>query len=120
MGAYQRALSILREIGDRPNEAVTLSNLGGLYRDTGQREAAMDSYSRALTLMRQIGDHASEAVTLFNLAMVHQEFGDLAKAEELMTAVVALDEEMGHPDLESDRSALERIKGQRLSQVSPK
>jgi hypothetical protein len=41
--------------------------------------------------------------------MVHEALGDLAAAEEQLQQVVALDEAIGHPDLESDRAQLVRI-----------
>jgi hypothetical protein len=37
----------------------------------------------------------------------------LAKAEEQLALVVALDEAIGHPDLASDRAALERVQARR-------
>ena len=56
------------ELGDRGGEAYTLSNIGGVYYDLGQKEKALEYYNQALPMRREVGDHEGEAVTLSNLA----------------------------------------------------
>ena len=39
-----------REVGDREGEAVTLSNIGNVYSELGEKQKALDYYSQALSL----------------------------------------------------------------------
>lgn len=48
--------------------------------------------------------------------MVHEALGDLAQVEAQLTLVVALDKALGHPDLESNRAELARIRAMRAEQ----
>ncbi|MEZ4863396.1 MAG: hypothetical protein R3C14_18910 [Caldilineaceae bacterium] len=50
------------------------------------------------------------------MGIVHAQLGELAKAEEQLEMVIALDEAIGHPDLESDREVLEQIRAMRAEQ----
>jgi hypothetical protein len=43
------------------------------------------------------------------MAMIYRAQGQLAKAVEALRQVVALDERMQHPDLESDRAVLRQV-----------
>jgi hypothetical protein len=65
---------------------------------------------QSLTIAQEIGDKAGEAVTCVNIGRLHQEQGNLTKAEVYMSQTVQIDEEIGHPDSEQDRTALERIR----------
>lgn len=44
--------------------------------------------------------------------------GDLATAEQLLARTVELDEAIDHPNLESDRGALEKVQAARRAQAS--
>jgi hypothetical protein len=43
--------------------------------------------------------------------MIYEEQDNLAEAVKLLKRVVEIDEQLGHPDLEEDREALERVRG---------
>ena len=58
----------------------------------------------------EAGDQRRESVTRFNIAMIYKDRDELDKAEEHLTKVVALDEAIGHPDLNADRQMLEQIR----------
>jgi len=107
---YEQALPLRRQVGDRGGEATTLNNIGAMYTALGDKRKALDFYEQALPLRCQVGDRWGESVTRFNIGMVYEALGDLAKAEEQLALVVALDEAVGHPDLTSDRAALERVR----------
>jgi tetratricopeptide (TPR) repeat protein len=107
---YEQALPIRREVGDRAGEATTLHNIGAVYRALGDPRRALEVYEQALPIRREVGDREGESVTLFNIAMIHQDEGNHAEAVRLLEQVVALDEAIEHPDLESDRVALEKAR----------
>ncbi len=106
---YQQALPLRRQVGDRGGEAATLTNIGRVYSDLGNKQQALVYFEQALPLFRQVGDRWGENVARSNVAKVNEALGDLAGAEEQLRQVVAIDEAIGHPDLESDRAELARI-----------
>ncbi|MCL4252681.1 MAG: tetratricopeptide repeat protein [Anaerolineae bacterium] len=110
---YEQALPIRREVGDRGGEATTLNNMGLVYDALGDKQKALVYYEQALTIMREVGDRSGEAVTCFNIGMIYHELGDLDKAIEYVEHCVMLDEQVQHPDLESDRRALMALKRKR-------
>lgn len=64
-------MAILREVGDRANEGVTLSNLGVASRSLSQYERAVTYYEQALVLLREVKDRANEGATLNNLGWAY-------------------------------------------------
>jgi DNA-binding SARP family transcriptional activator/tetratricopeptide (TPR) repeat protein len=54
---YQRALGLFRGLGDRYNEATTLTNLGDVRLSAGDSGAARRSWAKALRIFEEI-DHA--------------------------------------------------------------
>jgi len=78
---FEQALPILRQVGDRAGEAVTLNNMGEVYRATDQPERALELYEQVLPIMREVGDRPGEAATLANLAFtLHRGLGRTAEA----------------------------------------
>ena len=110
---YEQALPLQRQVGDRGGEATTLNNIGGVHDALGDKRKALDFYEQALPLRRQVGDRWGESITRYNLVMVYEALGDLQRAEDELKIVVALDEAIEHPDLASDRAALERVRAKR-------
>lgn len=107
---HQQAIVVQQEIGDRSGEGTTLNNIGVVYRAQGQMEQALDVYYQALDFHREVGNRWQESITLFNIGVLLDEMGRTAEAVEYFEQNVALDETIGHPDLESDRAKLERIR----------
>jgi tetratricopeptide (TPR) repeat protein len=107
---YEQALPLRRAIGDRAGEAATLNNIGSVHHDLGDKTRALEFYEQALPLRCAVGDLAGEAFTLFNIAMVHDAAGNTAKAVALLERVVALDEAIQHPNLESDQALLAHLR----------
>ena len=109
---YEQALPLRRQVGDRGGEATTLNNIGGVYSALGEKQKALDYYEQALPLRRQVGDRWGESTTRFNMAhglLMHM--GDYAQAvDQLRSRRHLWIQAIGHPDLESDRAALERIR----------
>jgi tetratricopeptide (TPR) repeat protein len=113
---FCQALAIHRAIGDRRVEAITLSNIGMVHRTLGDHARELEHFNRALLLFRAVSDRRGEAVALFNIASTHERVGKNDEAISLMERVVDLDVEALHPDLESDRAVLARMRGKRDAQ----
>jgi tetratricopeptide (TPR) repeat protein len=92
--------------------------------EAGEIEKAIAAQERAVSLVRQALEHGGESreglvtlsVLLYNLAGY---YGQAERHDEAVTALeeVALDERTDHPDLESDRGALEQAR--RVAALSP-
>ncbi|MGK7872149.1 MAG: tetratricopeptide repeat protein [Xenococcaceae cyanobacterium] len=51
---YNQALPILREVGDRPGEAITLSNIGFVYRNTNQPTQAITTWKQSVEITLEV------------------------------------------------------------------
>jgi len=71
LAAWQQALEIFREIGDRAGEAKTLNNIGVVYEKLGKYPEAIAQYEASLAIKRELGDRAGEANTLGNIGSVN-------------------------------------------------
>ena len=56
LAAYDRALPLYREAGDRSNEAATLNNIGAVYDGLGERQRALEYCAQALPILREAGE----------------------------------------------------------------
>src|SRR5262245_48334401 len=79
---YHEALELYRRATDRNGEAVTLNNIGVVYRSLGETQKALEKYKEALPLRHEVGDRKGEAVTLRNIATVYRLLGEMQKALE--------------------------------------
>lgn len=61
---YGEALRLMREVGDRRGEAMTLTNMGAVYNALSEPQKALEYLDQALTIWRDIGDGHLEAITL--------------------------------------------------------
>jgi tetratricopeptide (TPR) repeat protein len=62
----------------------TLNNLGVLYDEMGEKDAALEHYQRALSILKlRLGEeHLDVANTLNNLSILYSHIGEKAKALE--------------------------------------
>ena len=97
-------------MGDRAGEAVTLDNIGAVYRGLGEPQRALEYFGQALPIRREVGDRAGEAETRYNMAMIHRAGGELDRAVAELEQVVELGRQVGHRDLQSDTEMLHRVR----------
>jgi hypothetical protein len=87
----------------------------------GKAAEAIAAQEEAIALARQGGDSRDAlvqlSILLFNLGGYYARADRHAEAVRALEEVVALDEQTGHPDLESDRQALENMR--RAAALSP-
>ena len=107
---FQEVLQIRRDVGDRQGEGTTLNNIAAVNDDLGHKDEALQKYEEALKVLREVGSRWSEATVLANFARTLSSDGCLQEAVEALEACVALDEALGHPDLENDRAFLEKVR----------
>src|SRR5262245_25300877 len=92
---YNEALPIFRMVGDRREEANTLTNIGAAYESLGETQKALEKYSEALPLRRAVGDRRGEAVTLNNIGEVYRSLGETRKALEKYSEALPLRRAVG-------------------------
>lgn len=83
MQTYQRALLMLRKLGEQEKTGAVLNNMALIYLNEGQIERAEQIFREALADFRQAGDEPNELTALANLGDVHFLRGDLAGAGRL-------------------------------------
>jgi DNA-binding SARP family transcriptional activator/Tfp pilus assembly protein PilF len=75
VGYFERALAILREIGDKRDQGQAANNLAFCYLILGRHEEAVEALLDALKLQRELGRRYGEGVALCNLAEAYLELG---------------------------------------------
>jgi predicted ATPase/class 3 adenylate cyclase len=93
--AYEDALAIHREMGDRGGEVLGLFNVAMTKGVMGQPEAAGDLLYQSLELARELGDRHGEAWALWGLATAYTFAGDVERAQEFAERSRRLFEELG-------------------------
>jgi tetratricopeptide (TPR) repeat protein len=97
--AYDSALTLYRELGDRHGESSTLEGIGALARFNDDLVVAERSYSEALTTYRAVGERLGEANTLRALGGLYVRTARLAAAEaaygEALTTYRAVGSRLG-------------------------
>jgi tetratricopeptide (TPR) repeat protein len=106
---FEQALPLRRAVEDRGGEACTLNNIGWMYRSIGEMVKALEYLEQALTLLRAVGDRWGESFTCYNIGMVYEDLGQLEKTVHYVSLCVELEEQIRHPNLESDKAKLARL-----------
>jgi len=105
---HRAALAIVRSLGDRHDEALTLNNLALALAHAGDA-TALQHFEQSLVVLRELGDEEHEGRVIANLGFVHRRLGRNEEAENLLRA--ALDK------LPAESSAYRRVEEQ-LRQAS--
>ena len=79
---YGEALRLMRKVGDKRGEAMTLTNIGTIYNLLGEPQKALEPLNQALTIWQALGDRHLEAITLSINGRVYYAVGDPQKALE--------------------------------------
>jgi tetratricopeptide (TPR) repeat protein len=80
---HRFALAIVRDLGDRRAEALTLNNLALALAHTGAG-AALQHFEQSLRVFRELGDVEHEGRVIANLGLVHRRQGRSEEAEHLL------------------------------------
>jgi predicted ATPase/DNA-binding SARP family transcriptional activator/Tfp pilus assembly protein PilF len=80
---YEKALAIMRELGDKQGIAASLINLGEVAWRQGDYVAARSLFEKSLELFKELGDQHGIADALVNLGNVVSKQGDHASARPL-------------------------------------
>ncbi|GIF93768.1 BTAD domain-containing putative transcriptional regulator [Catellatospora chokoriensis] len=102
----QRALALLRQLGDRRGEAATLDSLGVIQLRLGEHARASASLAAAHRLFEEIGDRPGCADVLLHAGDCHHAAGSAHEAVAAWQAALAILEELGLQDADKARRRL--------------
>ena len=78
---FEEALSLFRAVGDSGGEAITLTDMGSAYRQSGEKQRALEYYLQSLPRWREAGNQGGEAIALNYIGML---YNDLGKKQEAL------------------------------------
>jgi tetratricopeptide (TPR) repeat protein len=105
--AAERALALVRGLGDRRAEALTLNGIGLTQARSGDEAGAVDSYETASAILIELGDEHGAGRVLANLGALHLDLGHEDEAKARWTdALERL--EPGSPEHERTAAQLRR------------
>jgi hypothetical protein len=107
--AFEQALALFTEIGDRSAAAASIHGLGDLALDTGHSDQAACRYRDALETEIEFGAERSQAYCIAGLACVAAMQGDSYAAGRLWAVAETVDGRLGTCFLPEERKRYERI-----------
>lgn len=91
----QQILPLMRDLGDRDDEASVLINIGLIYEnDLHETKTALENYKQALQILQEIGDRLRESVALNNIGSAYERDKDFQTALDYFERALALRREM--------------------------
>jgi len=88
--AYGRALPVLRGLGDRPGEALTLNRIGEVYSSLSESTKAIEYLNQVLSVWLAVDNLRGQAQTRDDLGGAYYNLGEVGKAiETLLKALTA-------------------------------
>jgi predicted ATPase/DNA-binding SARP family transcriptional activator len=93
---FQECLALYDRMGEEPDTAAAVNNLGLLYTRRGELEAAQQQYLRALEMNRRFGNRNWEAVNLNNLGIGAHRMGNLEQAALWHEEALTIHDSMGN------------------------
>lgn len=100
IAAYQQAIDAYDRVTDtavaKRGQAKTLNNLGGVYVNLQQPEAALGFLERALVLLREVEAQDQAAITLRNLGGLYALMGRFADGIQALQQSLTLEEDLGN------------------------
>jgi tetratricopeptide (TPR) repeat protein/transcriptional regulator with XRE-family HTH domain len=109
---HATAVQAARQLGDRPGQAVALTDLGDVRRLTGNYPAAARDLQEALGICRDLGDRTGQALALTHLGYTRRLTGDLRGAARDLQEALGICRNLG--DRRGQALALTRLGHTRL------
>jgi CHAT domain-containing protein/Tfp pilus assembly protein PilF len=102
LGLLNSALTLKRELHDRPEEGKTLSHLGLVYWEQGEYPKAIEAFEQSIAIARELKDVKLEAASLNNLSLVYDEQGDYRRSLDQYQHALELHRSVNYEPGESD------------------
>lgn len=88
---FYRANELFTAVGDSRGTAMSMNNIGVVYRAMGEAGAAIPFFADALRIYRSLGDREQVRRTLSNLAAAEVDTGDYASAAKHVDEALAIE-----------------------------
>ena len=98
---YEKVIPLWQALGDRQQEAFTLSAIGHLYKNLGEYQQALTYHQRALPLRRAAGNRSGEAITLYQIGAIYDNTGEPQKALGVYQQALSIYQELGDRSMEA-------------------
>lgn len=95
LGAYQHALAIKKETGDKDGEAGILTRIAGVMYDSGSYNQALDIFEESLQLAQEIDNKQQSSDILLGMATVLESSFQYDEAIEKLDASYKLKQSLG-------------------------
>ena len=92
---FKKALSMMKEIGDRNGEAQSYRGLGVVLKDIGEVGKAEEYLKKAIVIRKEIGDRQGEAADYESLGNFFQVLAEYVKAKEHLQKALKIRKDMG-------------------------
>ena len=86
-----------RDIGDRPNEAEALNDIGAIYESAACHDEALAHHQRARAIAEQVGNLSQQLIALRLIADIHRGSGRYGEALDSYQAALRMAREGGEP-----------------------
>ncbi len=93
---HATAVQAARQIGDRPGQALALTDLGDVRRLTGDYPGAVRDLQEALGISRDLGYRPGQALALTNLGNTRQQTGDFPAAVRDLREALGICRDLGN------------------------
>ena len=104
-----RALMILKEIGEFHRQGSVLRQIAEAYTISNQHKKALDFLSSSLTVFQETGDQYGEAITRNKKKKIYRFQGKRVDAVLQLQRAIELGRLVQHPDLDEFLSLLEKL-----------
>ena len=95
--AWQQALALYQQVGDRRQLVYVLGNIGAAYEGLGQYEQAQQYFEESLNAAIAIGDRPGQSTALMNLGYIVEIYGEYERSldyyEQALAIAVSPDDE---------------------------
>ena len=95
---YMKALTIIKETGEKDGEAACYANLGNVFHSLSEYVKAEEYLQKALQIKTEIGDKDGQAACYGNLGNVFESLSEYVKAEEYLQKALQIKTEIGDKD----------------------
>jgi DNA-binding winged helix-turn-helix (wHTH) protein/tetratricopeptide (TPR) repeat protein/TolB-like protein len=98
VATYQKALTILEELGEHSKTGAVLNNMAINFTNAGKLDRGEQLYRQAKSHFEQAGDKANVALTIANIADIYFLRGDLPGAGRLYQQALDIQSRLDHGD----------------------
>ena len=93
--AFNKAMKIFEEIGDKKEVAHSLHVIGYIYYDRGDVPISLVYYKKSLKIRQEIDFKAGIGESLNNLGFIYQSLGDISQALDYYLKAIKIFEQIG-------------------------